>query len=359
MKTSLAHRIAPRLDEARIDRQLAAARVRAAAKLRVRRASRAIAAFGVLGIFAFLLFRTLVAPQAATLEGTSLESRAGGDSLVMPDGSRVVLERESKATLDTMRPDLVRWTLERGGVEVDVARADGRRFVVLAGGWEVSVLGTRFTVRAPDPPRGVEVRVVRGRVAIGRVGQRPTRILEAGETWSEQGTPKEREETPPSPAPPSAESGVTASATGPDATMASASHVAPGRSPSVGPVGPAELLARAEAARAAQRPREAAAALDELRSRYPRDPRAGLAAFELGRLRLDALSDPAGAVSALTDAIRLAPNAPFREDAEARLVEAYEASGDALRCARARAAFLGRYPASVHRARVGARCRDH
>ncbi|HTQ47109.1 MAG TPA: hypothetical protein VMI75_30350, partial [Polyangiaceae bacterium] len=60
-------------------------------------------------------------------------------------------------------------------------------------------------------------------------------------------------------------------------------------------------------------------------------------------LRLDALGDPAGALAAFDDAIVLAPRAGFREDAEARRVEALDRMND-TRCPAARQAFLARYP---------------
>ena len=66
--------------------------------------------------------------------------------------------------------------------------------------------------------------------------------------------------------------------------------------------------------------REAADAYQALLSSHPRDPRAGLAAFELGRLRMDRLGDMPGAVQALERAVALAPGAELREDAMARLV---------------------------------------
>jgi hypothetical protein len=119
--------------------------------------------------------------------------------------------------------------------------------------------------------------------------------------------------------------------------------------------GPRELLETANAARLAGHPRDAAQAFDALRSRYRGDPRAGLAAFELGRLRLDSLGDPAGAVEAFADAMALSPGAGFREDAEARRVEALDRMHDG-RCRAARQTYLARYPSGLHAAAVGARC---
>jgi transmembrane sensor len=102
--------------------------------------------------------------------------------------------------------------------------------------------------------------------------------------------------------------------------------------------------------------RDAERALDTLRKRHRGDPRAALAAFELGRLRLDTLGNPAGAAEALTDAITLAPGASFREDAEARRVQALDASHARAACAAARDAYLARYPKGAHAAVVHARC---
>jgi transmembrane sensor len=102
-------------------------------------------------------------------------------------------------------------------------------------------------------------------------------------------------------------------------------------------------------------PRAAAAAFDTLRRRFRTDPRAALAAFELGRLRLDSLGDAPGALEALNDAIGLSPRGPLREDAEARRVEALSAQRSPD-CGAARDAFLGRYPRSAHVDLVAGRC---
>ncbi|MBX3224621.1 MAG: FecR domain-containing protein [Labilithrix sp.] len=359
MSSPLAQRVVVRLDPERIDRQLAGARSRVVHHVRVRRATRALAAIAVLAA-AIVLFVRGFQPAPGALEGTAVESVGGGETVTMPDGSRIVLEPGSRATLTSARPDLVRWTIERGGAELDVSHVPGRKFVVAANGWEASVLGTRFVVRAASATHGVEVHVKRGRVAVGRVGEVPTRVLEAGETWSERtaAIPDAFDATAPVESARSAESRASYEAAEAPPER-SAAPPAPTGAPRPAPerAGPSDLLARAEAARAANRPREAAAAFEALRSHYPRDPRAGLAAFELGRLRLDALGDPRGAAAAFADAIRLAPNAPYREDAEARLVEAYDAAGERARCEEAKATFLERHRSSVHRAIVGARCR--
>jgi TolA-binding protein len=133
----------------------------------------------------------------------------------------------------------------------------------------------------------------------------------------------------------------------------------PGASPSaLAPDTPTakSLLDQGNAARRAGDARGAAAAYQALLSKYPRDPRAGLAAFELGRLRMGPLSDTQGAVRAFQSAIALAPESAIREDAMAHLVDVYGASGLTAQCQSARDAYLKAYPNGVHAAVVGRRC---
>jgi transmembrane sensor len=356
---SLGRHLPPALDDARLDRQVAAIAERAdLGHRRVRGARRlltlsvrttgvgvvALAAIvSVMALRSRLIARLAAEPTGGALAGTTLDAPAGGETITLADGSRAVLDARSKLTLLTVRPELVRVALERGGVDLDVVHADGKQFVVDARGYEIRVLGTRFTVRlgATEGAAAVEVRVARGRVRVTR--QRPggggagenqdVCVLDAGETWSSAPA------TEPAPA---AEGAVPAQQKPPAGAGEGGS--------------PRALLARAEAFRAANEPRAAARLFDVLRLRHRGDPRAGLAAFELGRLRLDRLDDPRGAAEAFNDAIAVAPDAPFREDAQARLVEAYDASGDRARCVDARAAYLLRYPRGIHRDKIAARC---
>jgi TolA-binding protein len=118
-----------------------------------------------------------------------------------------------------------------------------------------------------------------------------------------------------------------------------------------------DLFEQAEAYRLEGHPREAAAALDRLRRSFPRDPRAGLASFELGRLRMDQLGDPAGALNAFSDAMRLDPSARFREDAQARVVQLYASLGQSERCLKAQAEYQSRYPNGSHAKSVAGSCK--
>jgi hypothetical protein len=335
----LGRHIEPTLDDARLDRQVSAIVAAGARRPRGWRGLVAVAAAGV-AVAALITWRPGAAPRTPTARPAGLAGAAGHETFTLADGSRAVLDPRSELTLGTMRADLVSVELQRGGVDLDVVHAEGKQFLVLARGYEIRVLGTRFTVRVGDGSGepAVVVAVIRGRVRVTRVDDGANaRVLEAGETWS----------------------------AGPPAPATAGTATDPGRPPPVrggGPGGPeagesaGHLLARAEALRAADDPRGAARVLAVLRARYPSDPRAGLAAFELGRLRLDRLGDPRGAARAFADAVAIAPGAPFREDAQARLVEAYAAGGERVRCLDAQSAYLSRYPRGVHRQKVASRC---
>ena len=71
---------------------------------------------------------------------------------------------------------------------------------------------------------------------------------------------------------------------------------------------------------------------------------------------MDRLGNLSGAVEALRQAVRLAPGSGFREDAMARLVEAYERLGQQKSCVAARDSYLKAFPRGVHANAARARC---
>ena len=354
--------VATRVDQARLARQWSGVSAGLASRPRRRFF---FAALAPAAIVALAMIAVLIARPWRS-DASSGVARAT-DAVVLPDGSRMTLSSGAEVVLETATPTRVHLTLGAGTLDLDVTHVEGRPFVVTAGGHDVTVLGTAFMVKleARDGKRTLSVDVTRGRVRV--FGPTGDHILDAGQSWSARID--------------ALASGASASGVGSPSALAASPSVPPvlttpeGQAtvdppaPSAEPValpapttappveGPRELLARATDARAAGRPRDAAVALDTLRKRYRSDARAGLAAFELGRLRMDALSDPAGAAEAFGDAMALAPAAPFREDAEARRVEALDALPDRARCERARDAFIARYPAGLHANNVLKRCK--
>jgi TolA-binding protein len=124
--------------------------------------------------------------------------------------------------------------------------------------------------------------------------------------------------------------------------------------PATGPPSAQELFEKGNIARQAGDAAGAASAYADLLRHHPSDARAGLAAFELGRLKMDQLGDTRGAIVNLQRAA--SASGAFREDALARLVRAHDTMGDTARCARAKDSYLTSYPSGVHAGAVRKAC---
>jgi TolA-binding protein len=223
---------------------------------------------------------------------------------------------------------------------------------VVADGVEVRVVGTRFSVSTERDSDGarVEVRVERGVVEVRGAGPDAEAVqVEAGRSWSQVtrtgALPEAPAAAPVEPEPAAAPAPPPSRAPAP-ARVAREARPGDAR----------ELFEQARGLWRAGRMRAAADSYQALLRDYPRDARAGLAALELGRLRMDRLGDLPGAVEAFERAVALAPGAELREDALARLAGASAGAGDRAGCTRARDRYLADYPTGVHRRTVAALC---
>lgn len=320
------------------------------------------------------------APRSSTMEGAELESGAAESAVALSDGSHIDLAPETRLSVETSRGPDVRLQLRKGRARFEVAPRKRGRFVVAVGDVEVRVVGTRFRVSKHQAE--VEVEVEHGVVEVSQKGRLLQR-LGAGERLSapiEPGpelspllapAPAEPDSSAPDPAeealdPSQAELvelEVTPSEEPPNDEAPPADRAQrPGRpkAPRVEHHPEAKtLFEEANVARRSGEVRAAAASYAALVTRFPRDARSGLAAFELGRLRMDSLNDLAGAVQALKAALARGPRASFAEDALARLATAYDSLGQRADCDRARQEYLRRYPDGVHKAALALRCGAH
>jgi transmembrane sensor len=295
-------------------------------------------------------------------ERATLQTASDSLDVALHDGSRIQLLKETRLALAEAEATAVEIALERGRVDCDVVPNPARRFVVRAAGVEVRVTGTRFSVERQGSR--ISVTVDRGSVEIGRHDDAtPLRRLSAGERWSLDTSeahalrepvqaPEPLEPKPssvPDPTPTSLEARKQDSLT----DRGAASEPDPAKPMDLSAK---QLLERANQARRDGDARAAAQDYQLLLNRFPGDGRAGLSAFELGRLRMDRLGDLPGAVEALKRAVQLAPGSGFREDAMARLVTAYQRTGQTSACKQARERYLSAYPSGVHAQKVARAC---
>ncbi len=307
------------------------------------------------------------------------------------DGSSFTLDEKSQAQLVALGPTDVVVELTKGRANFAVAHNPARSFRVLAGTTEVRVHGTRFAVeRVGD---SAVVVVTEGKVEVRERGQwvmnleasqRYTGPAAAGETaradeadLNNEGraapdvvddtepatddfdlSPKDvPSASPPRPKHPVRRSTAKAGtarggATGP-ATVASVSP-SDTRPPST--VDEAEqLFEQVREERRQAHYAKAASLLGVFLERYSNNEQAGLAAFELARLRMDQLNDVAGAIAPLEMAQKKLPG-QWREDAAARLVKAYQQTGRFDQCAAARSEYLQRFSSGIHRSTVESLC---
>jgi TolA-binding protein len=361
-----ADHVRPSLSEARVARMWSTIEAGERAR-RERRVGRA-RAFVLLAAAALLTALVIVgvgrlrSSPGASMAGLVIDTGAASQDVSLPEGSSLHLGPTTRLRIVTAAASEIRLRLDRGSVLCDVTHREGRRFTVEAERVEVEVRGTRFEVDvdvdpASGPPAAVAVRVERGAVEVREEGRTLVAALSPGQSWQSRGLdgdgaakdPGAEERPDAEPAPPASASAVAP----PAAPPASA---APTRG---GALSPRLLFERANAARLAGRNADAAADFERFGRLFPSDPRAGLAAYELGRIRLGSLGDARGAAEAFSKVIkRDQPGAgdPFREDAEAGRVEALSNLGDLAACKKARDAFTARYPSSPQATRVARLC---
>lgn len=367
----LADHVRPRTNEARIERQWAALeQAGLPGPVRAGR-SRLRAALGFAGVGALAAGAALIwvgTRSPAWPVGAVVESATSEVAVQLEDGSRVELSPRAQLRLVKNEKREVRLELRGGKARFAVAHDRSRPFAVEAGSVQVRVVGTRFELGRRREPLGerMTVTVSDGVVEVRRAGESEVRTLRAGERWSalvldaaEQPVPVMQAQ-PSAPAPartPAAEPEITGSETDPDSELeAEAEASGRPRGPAARDRAAARIFERANLARRAGRMRDAADAYAELLARHPGDARAGLSAFELGRIRMDALGDPRGAIDALERAAAAGAAASFHEDALARMVVAYDAEGRREACRKARERYLDRYPSGVHAHALRARC---
>lgn len=360
-QSRLADYLQPTLPESRLARQWANINEREPIQVRAvfRYAYLAAAFFAVLAI-GFVAGRQLGGAEATDGSFVVEHGPADGQRLVLPEGIVVEVAKGSALRVHTRSRHETVLRLERGSALFDVTHRDGRRVVVATPGFDVEVVGTRFRVQVADQGKTtsanqvpeVTVEVLRGTVRVQSADSKQAKNevshITTGHNWSSVSR-LVKAVTAVEPA-----GSVPPVVVAPDLPQVSSASQSPEHTPA--PASAKELFELAERHRVAGRLSAAAIALDSLRRTYPGDSRAALAAFELGRIRMDGLGDLSGAVSAFNAAIQLNSSGAYREDAEARLVQLHERMGQLQTCRQAKSSYLARYAQGRHVSAVRSAC---
>jgi len=291
---------------------------------------------------------TLVEPGPVARE---LDFGDGAHVTVGAGGKLEILERGARSVTLALRQGLAQFDIRPGGA---------RRWQIESGGVTVEVVGTQFSLERTASSLRVEVQ--RGRVLVrGARISGQVQALNAGSVLTVPAS--DLSDAPaassPAPAPPVSARPSAARAS----WRAAASERDWGRAwGDLGAAGLAqqsrrsddveELFALADVARLSGHPESAVGPLQKIVEQHASDARAGVAAFALGRVWLDALGQPHPAAAAFESALALKLPATLAEDARARLVEALVRSGEPARAHEAATDYRHHHPSGARRADV-------
>jgi transmembrane sensor len=274
-------------------------------------------------------------------------------SLSFADGSHVVLlDERTRVEVERADRESVEVALLEGQGRFTVVSQPGRAFVVHVEKFAIVTLAAAFTVTRE--PERVHVRVLEGEVEVNGAAQQQR--LHADDALWFNLTPASRTDAAPT------ESGVSRADPKEAARRRFLDHARHRQyaramavlreKPSVVRDNPEELMLAADAARLSGDAPAAVPYLKRVAANHPKDARAPLAAFTLGRIYLFDLNQPLQAREAFALTRRLSSQGALAEDALAREVEAAARTG-AQREAQALAQeYLSRYPQGRRRAQI-------
>jgi transmembrane sensor len=349
-----------------------------------------------LAVLALFLLRSSDAGPLAARGATTLAFDR--PSTVLSDGSRIELAANSQLQLLENNGQSFALQLQRGRARFAVTPGGPRRWRMECGLASVSVVGTELTIERSPSTLRVEVAhgivEVRGQRVPGGVqrlsaGQAlqidgrssselnaaisvsdplpsstpdlpPTASAQASDAKdaSPEAPPAELSEPSPTAQPPRARTHETRpqaavlshdSARSQDDAPRASSESAKTAAPSAQRAA-TQLLAAADRARQSGEQDRALTILRELLHEQPGTPEAGIAGFTLARMQME--RDPRAAAEALRASLVAAAPASLREDALARLVEAYARSGDLELASSTAAEYRQKYPGGRRLAEV-------
>ena len=133
----------------------------------IKRISAAAAITGIIGLGAWWFTIAGKTPSATTMQQSEVMARKGAKTkLVLPDGTSVWLNSDSRLAYDTRFNDSVREVTLEGEAYFDVTRNPRRPFIVHTSGIDVRVLGTAFNVKSYPQERTIEATLIHGSIEV-------------------------------------------------------------------------------------------------------------------------------------------------------------------------------------------------
>jgi len=330
--------------------------------------------------------------QVAGTEGSWVQSDRGqAVPIRFRDGSRLDLGGDTALRIVSANTEHVAVEMSRGALSADIKRNGETAWEVNAGPYQITVLGTAFTVDWSGERSHLVVSVSRGVVHVrgGHLSEYGIRLaagkrLVAGDTSARVAVESIDEIAPVEQAPASggielgsaisgagAELGAVAGKAAEDPAAKRAAQAARGREPAaeswkslyarrdyaaaivaaesegidalLGRLDIEDLWDLANASRFAHRSDVARRSLLAVRARFSRAPRSSTAAFLLGRGELDDGGSPEIARGWFETYLREAGNGPLAEESLGRLIEACDKAGSEEDARRYAERYLSRY----------------
>lgn len=347
-------------DEARTERLLSDVQAHLGRRRRVRQAALASAALASLAGVATVAMRWNAGSTAASSATEPAPARAARAAIRLDEGSEISFDpATSEVRVVAQGPARVRVEAVRGPARYSVVPRPGRTFEVHSGSVTVRVVGTEFLVE----PRGetTRVEVSRGKVAVSWGGDADDQaVVAAGDGGLYPPAPAAR-----------ALAGAAGAAV-PDSADAPAPRGQPptqayrarvdrrdyrgayavlARNPALAGDTVQELLVAADVSRLSDHPAEAVPYLQRILREHPRDERAPMAAFTLGRT-LSGLGRTREAMTTFGRVHSDWPRSPLAEDALVRQAEAASQIGDDAAARRLAAQYDRDHPNGRRRAEV-------
>ena len=332
-------------DEARTERLLSDVQAHLGRRRRVRQAALASAALVSLAGVAAVAVRWDAGSTGASSATEPAPARAAGAAIRLAEGSEIGFDPATAAVRVVEEgPARVRVEAVRGPARYSVVPRPGRTFEVHSGSVTVRVVGTEFLVE----PRGEAtwLEVSRGKVEVSWGGDTGDQaVVAAGDSGLYPPAPAARAPAPRGQPPTQVYRARV------DRRDYRGAYAVLARNPGLAGDTVNELLVAADVSRLSDHPAEAVPYLQRILREHPRDERAPMAAFTLGRT-LSGLGRTREAMTTFGRVHSDWPRSPLAEDALVRQAEAASEIGDAAAARRLAAQYDRDHPNGRRRAEV-------